>query len=81
MVAVPQNHCRQISAPPIVKVHVVVVDILAFAPAVEGFVDHQHTQPITGVQKRGSRRVVGAAHRIEAVGFEQFHLALFSTVI
>ena len=81
MVAIPVEHAVQVALPPVVEAGVIVAGIFAHAPAVEGFVDDEHPEPVAGIQERGRGRIVRAADRVEAAGLEDFDLACLGAVV
>ncbi len=81
MVPVAQYHALKVALPPVGKGYMVVVGSLAFPPAVEGLVDHEHAQSVAGIQEGRRGRVVGAADGVIAIGLVKLNLALLSPVV
>ncbi len=81
MVAVAEDHAVYVALPPIIKTDVIIVSVFSHAPAVEGFVDYQHAQPVASIQEGWCGWIVRAADGIEPAGFEHFNFALLSAVI
>ena len=67
--------------PPLLDVQVVVVGGLAQAPHVEGLVDDEHSQPVTGVKQGGRGRIVRATQGVEAGRLHQLDLAFLGPVV
>lgn len=80
VIAIAQDHRVQIALPPIIEVFAVVLRILAFFPAVKGLVQHQHAQPVAGIQKNGGGGIVAGADRVVAIRFHELNSAFFGAV-
>ena len=80
MIAVTQNHRIQVALPPVVEVFAIVVGVLRHLPAVKGLVEHQHAQPVAGIQKRRRGRIMAGADGVIAAGFQQRDPALLGGV-
>ena len=81
MAAVAAHHGGHLLLPAIQEVDVLVQGALALAPGVEGLVHHVEPQYVAGVEEAGGRRVVGAAHGVEAVLLQQAGLAVFAAPV
>ena len=81
MIAVAQHHCRDVVLPAGVDKGRVVVGILAVAPAVECFVDHEEAYAVAGVEECLGRQVVRCAHGVEPGFFHKRGFAYLGAVV
>ena len=72
------DHGGQVTPPPRVEVHVVVVRVLAVLEAIESLVHDEHAQPIAGVEEGRRDGVVARADRIVAEVLQVLDAALLS---
>ena len=81
MVAVAEHHRREIALPVVPEELCVVVHVLGQLPHIGEFVHHQQAQLVAGVQEMAGRRIVGAAHGVEAGVLELAHAAVFRRAV
>src|SRR6185437_15506601 len=79
MIAVAQDHALEIPLPPLPEIEVVVFGILGLLPAVECFIDHQHTQTVAGIQKTARGRIMTRTDSVIAVRLEDLQASLFGS--
>ena len=72
------DHGGQVTPPPRVEVHVVVVRVLAVLEAIESLVHDEHAQPIAGVEEGRRDGVVARADRVVAEVLQVLDAALLS---
>ena len=80
MIAIAQHHRGDILLPPSVEIGAVVELDLVSLPHVEGFIQHQESEPIACIQECGRRRIVRRPHCVHARGLQQLHAALLCTI-
>lgn len=80
VIAVAQDHGIDVPLPPIVKDDVVIFRVLALRPAIKGFVEHHHAEPVAGGQECRRGRIVGGANAGESGFFEDLDAALLGAI-
>ena len=80
MISVAEHHRVDIALPPLFEIQVIVFQILGSFPHVERLIDHQHPEPIAGVQERGRRRIVATTDRVKTIRLHQFDPPLFGPI-
>src|SRR6266849_203025 len=80
MISITEHHRVDISLPPLFEIQVIVFRILGRFPPVERLIDHQHAEPVAGVQERGRRRIVAATNRVKTIRLHQFDPTLFGPI-
>ena len=81
MIAVTFHERRQVPCRMFPEKEMIILVALGMFPHIESLVNHQHPQTVAGIEKLFGRRVMAGADGIEAVFFQQTHLAHFRTVI
>ena len=80
VVAVAKHHRFNITFPPLVKKHGIVMFVLGITPSVKSLVDNEQSLTIAFMQKGFRRHIVRGTHGIEASFFQQSHLACFGCI-
>ncbi len=78
MVPVAVNHGLYIPVMPLLEIIGVIIGAFGFLPLIEGFVDHQHSKLVTGIQKVSGWRIVAGADGIVAILLHPLYPAVLS---
>jgi hypothetical protein len=80
MIAIALHHGVEVALPPVLENDVVIVGILAIDPAIEGFIQYQHAQSVTGIEQGGRGWIVRRPQGSETGSLEQLDLAFLGPV-
>ena len=81
MIAVATHQALHVVGRKAVEVEMIILLVLRAVPYVESFVDDEHALSVAFVHQRFGHRVMAAADGVETCLLEQFHFALFCTVV